>query len=128
MSKSRGLFHRGFYFFDGFHSDYNRNHRSISEGDKEMNEERTFIPEAINHLAKQEPGTPEYENAISALNVLVNIERTLKELDGPKGVHRLLNNGPLLGLVGNLAVSVLMLNFERTGIITSSVRSMIRSK
>jgi len=93
-----------------------------------MNEERTFIPEAINHLAKQEHGTKEYESAVTALNTLVNIEKTIKELDGPTGVHKLLSNGPLLGLVGNIAVSLLMLNFERAGIITSSVRSMIRSK
>lgn len=93
-----------------------------------MNEERTFVPEAINHLASQEPGTKEYENALTALNTLVGIEKTIKELEGPTGIHKLLANGPLLGLVGNLVVSLLMLNFERMGIITSSVRSMIRSK
>ena len=93
-----------------------------------MNEERTFIPEAINHLAKQEPGTKEYENALAAYNTLVSIEKTIIELEGPSGIHKLLSNGPLLGLVGNLAVSLLMLNFERMDVITSSVRSMIRSK
>ena len=93
-----------------------------------MNVERTFIPEAINHLAAQTPGTKEYETALKALDTLVSIEKTILEIEGPTGVHKLLSNGPLLGLIGNIGVSLLMLNFERMGIITSSVRSMIRSK
>lgn len=92
-----------------------------------MNEE-TFIPDAINYLAAQQPGTEEYEGALKALNTLVSIEKTMLEIEGPTGIHRVLSNAPLLGLIGNVAVSLLMLNFERLDIITSSVRSMIRSK
>jgi len=92
-----------------------------------MNEDN-LIPDAINHLASQQPGTKEYDTALKSYNTLVSIEKTIKELEGPSGLQKVLNNGPLLGLVGNLAIAVMMLNFERLDIITSSVRSMIRSK
>ena len=91
-------------------------------------DEETFIPDAINHLAAQQPGTKEYDNALKAYNTLITIEKTIKELEGPSRLQSVLTNAPLHGLVGNVAVSLLMLNFERLDIITSSVRSMIRSK
>lgn len=93
-----------------------------------MNDEDRLIPDAINHLAAQTPGTKEYEEALKAYNTLIMIEKTLKELEDPSRIQSILGNGPLLGLFGNLAIAVLMLNFERLDIITSSVRSMIRSK
>lgn len=93
-----------------------------------MNDEDNIIPDAINHLARQEPGTKEYEQALKSYNTLIMIEKTKKEIQDPSRLQSVLDNSALVGVFGNLAVAMLMLNFERLDIITSSVRSMIRSK
>jgi hypothetical protein len=93
-----------------------------------MNEEETLIPRAINHLAKQAPGTKEYDEALKAYNTLVLIEKTKKEIAGPSRLDKVLGNAPIIGLIGNWGLMIGMLYFEKTDIITSSVRNLIRSK
>ena len=88
--------------------------------------EENIIPDAINHLAKQQPGTQEYKDALGAYNTLITIEKTKKELEGPSRLAALFNNAPIINGFVTILVTVAMLQFEKTDIITSSVRSFVR--
>jgi hypothetical protein len=91
-----------------------------------MDEEK-LIPDLINHLAQQPLGSKEYDSALKQLRELVHIQKELNDKP-PSKVKQLLENSALIGVLGNFAIALLMLNYEKTDIITSSVRSMIRSK
>lgn len=92
-----------------------------------MNEENDITVDLINYLAKQKPGTNEYDKALEQLKNLTHIQKEMKELN-PSKLGQFFSNPALVGIVGNFAIALLMLNYEKTDIITSSVRSMIRSK
>jgi hypothetical protein len=88
--------------------------------------EENIIPDAINYLASQRPGTREYKDALEAYNTLIKIEAMKKELEPPSRLTRIEGNAPVVNGIVTLIVSVVMLQFEKTDIITSSVRSFIR--
>lgn len=92
-----------------------------------MNEEPDIYP-LVKKLSEAKPGTDEYDKLLKQLNQLVYIRKELRNLEKPSRVKELLNNSALIGVAGNLLVALLMLNFEKADIITSSVRSLIRSK
>jgi len=91
-------------------------------------EEIDLVPRLMNHLVSLEPGSKEFDTVLEQLNTLIHIEKALKENEKPSWLTTVFNNGPLLGLVGNWGLMFGMLYFERTDIITSAVRGLIRSK
>jgi hypothetical protein len=81
------------------------------------------------HIATVEPGTDEYDRVLKNYNDIIHIQNSIlgrKEFDSRMDV--LLKNPALLGVIGNLAIAVLVLNFERLGIITSRAFNFIRPK
>ena len=79
----------------------------------------------IIHLNNQTPGTDKYDQALEELKNLTYIQKERASLKSPSKLGQFLNNPALIGGVVNLGISLLMLNFERTGVITSAVRQRI---
>lgn len=90
--------------------------------------EEDIIIGAINHLAAQTNGTPEYKDALEAYDRLIAIEKTKKELIEPSWIAKLVENAPIVNGIVTITVTVVMLQFEKTDIITSAVKSFIRSR
>lgn len=90
--------------------------------------EEDIIIGAINHLAAQKNGTDEYKDALVAYEKLILIEKAKKELIEPSWLGKLVENAPIVNGVVTITVTVIMLQFEKTDIITSAVKSFIRSR
>jgi len=90
--------------------------------------EDDIIIGAINHLASQKSGTPAYKDALEAYDKLIAIEKTKKELIDPSWFTKLIENAPVVNGAVTIIVTVVMLQFEKTDIITSAVKSFIRSR
>ncbi len=80
------------------------------------------------HLEKLEPGTDEYSKTLKQFNDLVYIVKQFPLHAAESRLDKFMNNSALIGLVGNLAITLLILNYERAEIVTSRVFSFVRPK
>ena len=90
--------------------------------------EENVISDALNWLASQQPGTSEYKNALAAYTTLIAIEKSLHDMKEPSLISKIMNNAAFVNGLVTIIVAVGMLHFEKTDIITSSVRSFVRSR
>ena len=83
----------------------------------------------INRLAAMleylDPG-PEYDEMVRRIKSLLELETHSNK--NVSVMEKILNNGPLLNLIGGLAGTLLILNYERLGIVTSRAFSFIKFK
>ena len=80
-------------------------------------------------LKSAKPGSDGYKEVLEQVNNLVHIDDKLTERKVDESIlDRVLANPALLGLIGNLTLALLILNFERAGILTSRAASLIRPK
>lgn len=82
----------------------------------------------INHLSALTIGTDEYDKVLEELKKFGEIEMQIKALRPESRLDKILNNAPLVGSAATIFISVLMLNFEKTDVITSSVGRLVRSR
>ena len=91
----------------------------------------------VNRLASMlehlEPG-PEYDETVTRIKNLLELEfqaKKVNELILPNEIsilEKILNNGPLLNLIGGVAGTLLVINHERLNILTTRAFSFIRFK
>ena len=77
------------------------------------------------------PGTEDYDRVLREIRDLLLIQNLVSP--DYRGTHeskieKVLNNPAIIGVLGNLAVAVLILNYEKVGIVTSRAFAFIRPK
>ena len=79
-------------------------------------------------LTGLDPGTKEYDMTLKSLSNLVDVDLKIGTAlaDNPKGLDKVLNNGALLGLIGNVVLGVMIMNHERANVITTKAFSLIK--
>lgn len=81
----------------------------------------------LTKLHSLEPGSKEYQSILEQLNTLVRIDSYIYKEEESKA-SKLLSNPALVGVLGNLAMTLLVLNYERLGVVTSRAFSFIRPR
>jgi hypothetical protein len=101
----------------------------------EMEKLRQYVIGQTESLSEQlnslEPSSKEYEQVLGRLETFVRLRLDLVVNNlkpTPSVVERILANPALVGVLGNLALTLLILNYERTEVITSRAFSFIRPK
>ena len=83
------------------------------------------------HIKSVAPGTDEYSKVLRQIQHLIQIQDLVApEYRGAteSGMDKVLNNPAVVGVIGNIVVALMILNYERMGIITSRAFSFIRPK
>lgn len=97
-------------------------------------DEKIMIGEEIqrlwNILVTLEPGSKEYNGVLANLRNIMGFDKELGAIapEQESKLDKILGNTALLGVVGNLALGLLILNHERTNVITSRAFNLLRSK
>ncbi len=89
----------------------------------------TEIERLLVELKSAKPGNDEYKEILEQVNNLIHIDDKLHEKEVKESrLDKVLANPALLGLIGNLSLALLILNFERANIVTTRALSLIRPK
>lgn len=89
----------------------------------------TELERLLVELRSAKAGTDEYKEVLEQINSLVHIDDKLHEKEVIESrLDKVLSNPALLGLIGNLSLALLILNFERANIVTTRALSFIRPK
>lgn len=81
----------------------------------------------MEHIEKLEPGTDEYDKVLGEIRDLIHIQDTVTKRH-ESWMERFLNNTALVNGVFTLGTTLLVLHYERVGIVTSRAFSWIRPK
>lgn len=83
------------------------------------------------HLDTLDPKTDEYAKVLGRLETFVRLRLDIA-VDNlkprPSVVEKILSNPALIGVLGNLAITLLILNYERADIVTSRAFNFVRPK
>lgn len=80
----------------------------------------------IEELKKLDPSEPEYAVIAANIERLGAADKAVNRLQSP--LHKIADNPALVGLFGNLAVLLVLMNFERSGVIASKGLMFLRPK
>lgn len=80
----------------------------------------------IEELKKLDPSEPEYAVIAANLERLGVADKAINRLQSP--LHKLSDNPAIVGLFGNLVVLLVLMNFERSGVIASKGLMFLRPK
>lgn len=72
----------------------------------------------VRELTTTEPGSPEYKDLLDHASKLLKLLEAEEKRNSK--VKSLLANPALLGIIGNLAMAVLLINHERLNVVTTS--------